>query len=113
MSKLTANQQRWQSIIEDWRQSGLSQAEYCRQHQLSPQRFYAWKHQLKLKPIKNKQVPMPHRQSGTFLPITWDHAEPRSESMLRIHCQGAAIEVTHTTDPELFKKAVQWLGGLS
>ena len=107
MSKLTANQQHWQSIIKDWQQSSLSQAEYCRQHQLNPQRFYAWKHQL-----KDKQKPSP-KKAGGFLPVVWDQPESKTERALKIHCQGAEIEITHQTDPDLFKKAVHWLGGLS
>lgn len=108
MSKLTTNQQRWQSIIKDWQQSGLSQAAYCRQHHLSPQRFYAWKHKL-----KEKLNQSPQGKAGTFLPVAMNNSESSSETMIRIHCQGVDIEVTHNTDPELLKKAVQWLGGLS
>ena len=108
MPTLTTNQQHWQSIIEDWQQSGLTQADYCRQHQIKPQRFYAWKHQLKA-----KQNPINQHKPGTFLPVLLEHPEPKKEPTLKVICQGAEIEITHTTDADLFKKAVHWLGGLS
>lgn len=108
MTKLTANQQRWQSIIDDCEQSGLTQAEYCRQHQISPQRFYAWKHQLKM-----KQQSSENGKKGTFLQVALEQTTPELDSILRIQCHGVTIEVTQTTDPELFKRTVQWLGSLS
>ncbi|WP_156872460.1 IS66 family insertion sequence element accessory protein TnpA [Ketobacter nezhaii] len=49
MPKLTQNQKRWQSIIEDCQQSGLIQSQYFRQHRINVYRFYSWKNQLKKK----------------------------------------------------------------
>lgn len=37
----------WQSHIEDWSASDLSQSEYCRRHNLNYNRFQKWKHRLK------------------------------------------------------------------
>lgn len=36
-------QQYWQTMITKWRQSGLSQATFCRRHQLQTQQFSKWK----------------------------------------------------------------------
>jgi hypothetical protein len=36
----------WQRHLQQWRQSGLSQAQYCRQHQLRPGTFGWWKGRL-------------------------------------------------------------------
>jgi hypothetical protein len=33
----------WQSHVEAWRESGLSQADYCRQQGLNRKTFSAWK----------------------------------------------------------------------
>ncbi len=30
------------SILAEWRSSGLSQSEFCRNHSLSPSTFYTW-----------------------------------------------------------------------
>ena len=108
MPQLTKNQQRWQSIIEDWQQSGLSQSQYCRQHRIKVSRFYSWKNQLKKKLEQSK----PEKQ-GVFLPIVVESAQPDTESLLRIRVHGIDIEVSHQTDPVLLQKAIQWLGGLS
>ncbi len=109
MTILTSQQEHWQSIIEDWRQSGLSQTEYCRQHHIKAQQFYSWKSRLKKKLAPSE----PEKGKGTFLPVVVDRSNSSTASSLRIHYQGADIEVTHQTDPELFKKTVQWLGGLT
>lgn len=108
MSKLTANQQRWQSIIEDWQQSGLTQSLYCRQHGINVNRFYSWKNQL-----KKKLNPSQAEDKGVFLPVILEPAEPDTISLLRVRVRGVEIEINHQTDPALLQKAVQWLGGSS
>jgi hypothetical protein len=37
----------WQQHFNDWKQSGLSQREYCRQHQLAVSSFGYWRKRLK------------------------------------------------------------------
>jgi hypothetical protein len=37
---------RWRERIDGWRRSNLSVAEYCRQEQLSPPSFFAWRKRL-------------------------------------------------------------------
>lgn len=39
-------QRRWQAHLAAWQRSGLSQAEYCRQHGLAPADFSWWKREL-------------------------------------------------------------------
>jgi hypothetical protein len=39
----------WQSHIEGWQHSGLSQHEYCRQHYLSLSSFGYWRSRLKVR----------------------------------------------------------------
>ncbi|MEN6426744.1 MAG: hypothetical protein ABFE13_15400 [Phycisphaerales bacterium] len=36
----------WQRYLQQWRQSGLSQAQYCRRHHLSAPAFGRWKGRL-------------------------------------------------------------------
>jgi len=43
-------QRHWQQHIESWRKSELSQAAYCREHQLKPHRFSYWKRKLSVSP---------------------------------------------------------------
>lgn len=110
MPKLTANQQRWQFIIEDWQQSGLSQSQYCRQHRLNVNRFYSWKNQLKKK-LASSQAQ--EKEQGVFLPVAMESAGATPASLLRIRVRDVEIDVSHQTDPDLLKKAIQWLGGMS
>ena len=43
-------QQFWQDHVEAWKQSGTSQAEYCRRHDLSIKVFGYWKRKMCRKP---------------------------------------------------------------
>ena len=43
---LRARRQLWAGHLHQWKQSGLSQAQYCRQHQLSAATFAWWKRRL-------------------------------------------------------------------
>lgn len=40
--------EKWQNHIENQEQSGLTQAEYCRQHNLHPVSFSQWKRRLRV-----------------------------------------------------------------
>lgn len=45
-------EQYWEKHISGWRASGLSQADYCRQHGISKSTFWLWKR--KLSAVKDK-----------------------------------------------------------
>jgi len=51
-------QESWRSHIEAWRTSGLSQVNYCRQHELSRHRFTYWKCKLDKKSPPVKFIPI-------------------------------------------------------
>lgn len=59
----------WAEHIHCWQNSGLTQADYCRQHSLNPNTFYSWVHQLG---ITRKGVPPSAPPSS--LPQTEDPA---------------------------------------
>lgn len=40
---LRENRRKWAGHIESWKESGKSQAQYCRDNGLSPKLFYYWK----------------------------------------------------------------------
>jgi hypothetical protein len=46
MSRYAELRREWAEVVEQWRESGLSGAEFCRQHNLSVQRFYGWRRRL-------------------------------------------------------------------
>lgn len=39
--------ERWRGVIESQAESGLSVAEFCRRHDVSPASFYAWRKRLR------------------------------------------------------------------
>jgi hypothetical protein len=50
------NSEYWQSHIDSWVQSGLSQAAYCRKHDLDYNRFRKWKERLSTYPSANTSI---------------------------------------------------------
>ncbi|HFD32781.1 MAG TPA: IS66 family insertion sequence hypothetical protein [Gammaproteobacteria bacterium] len=49
----------WENHIEQWSSSGLTQAEYCRQHDISSNRFTYWKCKFKREKTSSGIVPVP------------------------------------------------------
>lgn len=69
---LTARGRFWWKHLQQWRLSGLSQAQYCRQHQLSAGPFGWWKGRLPttdgpVRPIAKRQAA---GQSSSFVELT-------------------------------------------
>lgn len=62
---------RWRKHLEAWRDGGRSQAEYCRQHGLSPVDFSWWKHELLRRDRERAGVrPPPAKSTPAFVPLT-------------------------------------------
>jgi len=55
--KKTSRRPFWQEHLRAWSESGLTQADYCRQHQLSRAAFGWWKRQLQGKPKPRRRFP--------------------------------------------------------
>jgi hypothetical protein len=69
--RITHKQMYWQSHIEQWSQSGLSQAAYCRESNLKIKSFTYFKSRLKKKnlPVQFVQVPVEPVQTPSFLKL--------------------------------------------
>ena len=67
----TKKQKYWQRHIEQWSQSGLSQATYCRERNLKIKSFTYFKSRLKKKnlPVQFVQVPVEPVQLPSFLKL--------------------------------------------
>lgn len=97
---LTEKQQHWQSIIDQWKRSGLSQSEFCRNNQLKPQTFYAYRALFK------------KREEPSATPAGFIHLEDpssRSLSSLEIQIGPAVVRVNEHTDMAL---ATRWISQL-
>jgi len=70
-NKLTKKQRCWQRYIEQWLQSGLSQAAYCREHKLKIKSFTYFKSRLKKKnlPVQFVQVPVEPVRVPSFVKL--------------------------------------------
>ena len=71
--RLYENRRKWAEHIKNWSEGKKSQAEYCREHGLSPKLFYYWKRKLKgkqeasvtLVPVGMYPIPVQHTESHT------------------------------------------------
>ena len=90
----------WRSHIEAWQRSGLSQAAYCRQHQLNNRTFAARLSDYRRATEAEKPVLIPvtiKEASGELIP------EPKK---MVLHCvQGHRLELPETI-------SAQWLSAL-
>ncbi len=70
-NKLTKKQRCWQRHIEQWSQSKLSQAAYCREQNLKIKSFTYFKSRLKKKnlPVQFVQVPVEPVRVPSFLKL--------------------------------------------
>jgi len=95
---------RWVKVIDEWRESGLSGAEFCRRHELRAKSFYKWRQRLEEEGAAEG--------SSEFVPVSF------SDSRL---CPGCGVrvvigdrihlELSSGFDAEVLRRAVQALGG--
>lgn len=88
----------WKQHIEDWRTSGLTRAGYCRQHNLSYDRFIYWNRKFRKEPnpafieLKFPAVPYPRISS----PV----------SPLRVSVSRFQVAVERNFDPETLRQLI-------
>jgi transposase-like protein len=93
----------WRTIIENQAASGMSIAAYCRDAQIKPSYFYAWRRRLK------DQQPL----TGGFLELI-PGRQTEAASGIRIRLDSKlAIEVERGFDPFTLRAVVETLSGLS
>lgn len=90
----------WQKHLEHWRQSGLSQAEYCRQNSLKPRRWNYWKKNLSRKIIDTSVSFVPVK-----IPSTLPVAVPKSNLSV-LTSNGYKVEVGIGFDPTTLKQLI-------
>ncbi len=113
--KKTSRKPFWQQHLRAWSESGLTQADYCRQHQLSAAAFGWWKRQLEGKPKARKKSPAAKQsERGDLATVRFVEVQHRSaidpgsnsavyEVLLS---RGRAIRVDHEFDPEVLKRLI-------
>ena len=97
----------WKRHIENWRSSGLSQANYCRQHELKIHQFSYRKRRFIEADRGTSFVPIPIRGP---LP----QAPDRGSAPLRLVMdKDLAIEIHPDFDPRLLRRLIATLRSLS
>jgi hypothetical protein len=99
---MTQNQQYWQSAIQKWTASGLSQAEFCRQNNIKPRRFYAWKNRLQPATPALSSCSQPFVEVSPA--VTTDQPGPVVMSLA-----GVEIHYDQNTSPELLIRLLKLL----
>ena len=88
----------WKRHTEDWRTSGLTRVDYCRQHNLSYDRFIYRKRKFRKEPdpafieLKFPAVPYPKMSSPT--------------SLLRVSFSRFQVAVERNFDPETLRQLI-------
>jgi hypothetical protein len=94
----------WQGIVEKQAESGLSGIAFCREHNISLQRFYHWRRRL-----KNEES---HGDSTTgFFELVPCSAQPRSGIRVRIGDE-LSIEVDRDFDPFTLRAVIEAVGAI-
>jgi len=111
----TSRRSFWQKHLRAWFQSGLTQADYCRQHELSRAAFGWWKRQLQGKPKPRRRSPGTKRHHSdhpaTVQFVEVQHGPDRdlggSPAVYEILLScGRAIRVGHTFDAAVLKRLI-------
>jgi len=92
--------------VNAWKESNLSQAEYCRKNDLIRHRFGYWKRKLinEAEPVEFVMLPanLPERV------IPFSHDEQKSPLRLMVGSQ-VSLEIPNTFSPETLEKVLQVL----
>ena len=86
----------WRRHVEAWRESGLSQADYCRQQGLNHKTFSVWTRRVQVNPSLDKNTPL------DLLPVQLEPspsiASTQASMMLRL-ANGAQLELSTAVPP--------------
>ena len=72
MSKQSTLKEKWQQHLQSWRDSGLSQSAWCRQHDIKPNQFWYWRKKLDEAPQPVTTSTHKEDKLSAFVPVTPD-----------------------------------------
>lgn len=101
----------WKKQIEQWQQSGLSQAEFCRQNGLVKQQLSKWKVKLRDEQIvksptpgKTKKSPCPSPRPDRFVEVKLPDSI-QSSYQIKV-ANGRILQVPHAYDPQIISELI-------
>jgi hypothetical protein len=96
----------WRRHVEAWRESGLSQADYCRQQGLNRKTFSVWTRRVQVDLSLDKDAPL------EFLPVQLEPSAPvastQASVMLRL-AHGARLELSTAVPPRWLAELLRCL----
>jgi hypothetical protein len=93
---------RWQGLVQEQAQSGMSAAAFCKERQLNLQRFYSWRQRFKTESDA--------KLAGAFLELV--PSSKVREAGIRIRLDGRlSIELDRDFDPFTLRNAIDALCG--
>jgi hypothetical protein len=101
--QLAQKRRQWKKHVEAWRASGLSQAQYCRRHNLKVHCLVYWRKKFARKnqdPVSFVQLKLPHDFQVT------------RPAAIKIAVGRCRIEIQRGFDPETLKQLIHTLGQL-
>jgi len=104
---------RWQCHIEAWRQSGLSQRDYCQRNHLGCSQFSYWKKILKDEGVEDSLVfvPVPLANHDHAVIAPEDSVSNRSPELTVRLLSGIGVEIHGKFDSAVLTQIVVALGG--
>lgn len=108
----------WNQLITEWRASGLTNSEFCRQNGIDRKLFYKWR-----KRLAPETVNPPTRPYGTMSPATSSRLElvelktPQGGRLfgsgVSLSCNGVHISLDSGFDECVLRSALSVIGGQS
>ena len=96
----------WYRHVEAWRESGLSQADYCRQQGLNHKTFSVWTRRVQVDLSLDKDAPL------DLLPVQLEPSAPvastQASVMLRL-AHGAQLELSTAVSPRWLAELLRCL----
>jgi hypothetical protein len=92
----------WEGHIQAWRESGLSQASYCRQNDLKMHRWWYWR----------KRISHPADSEITFVPLNFSSDRMYRAGVKVVTPNGYRIEVDHGFDLSKLRQLITAVRGL-
>ena len=92
----------WEGHIQAWQQSGLTQAEYCRQNNLKNHRWWYWR----------KRISHPPETDVTFVPLRFSSSKISQAGISVVTPNGYRIEIDNSFDFSKLRQLVTAVRGL-
>ncbi len=118
MAAQSGRREFWQAHVETWRESGLTQRAYCREHALPEEQLSHWKHRLhkaqRRARTPSRLVPIRVLQESTPRTASMDEhtsqARHCGEDLTLVLGNGLRLEIGNGFNPVTLRRVLEVLG---